>query len=315
MSVRQSTENLFEQAIIYPDIELQERLNALIGLENQKNSLTKILSLLVNPEGIKSWVKKYHSGSKLITNIVLRRPPLVILEGDVGSGKSELATCIGDAVARQEGISVTLLPLSLSARGQGHVGEMTKLISTAFDYTINQAGKLKNSSGKSKGALILLVDEADALTQSRESNQMHHEDKAGVNAFIRGIDRIANGKLPAAVIMCTNRLNSLDPAIKRRAADILKFNRPNEEQRFSVLKNPLNELGFTDSDIREMVQITGKTNEREYGFTFSDLTQRLLPSLVLEAYPNEKVDPYNSKKIASRIVPTAPFQDNNFRSK
>ncbi len=310
MSTRPSTESLFEQAIIYPDFEFQDRLNALVGLDNHKSRMTKILSLLINPEGIKSWIKKYHPDAKLISNIVLRRPPLVILEGDVGSGKSELATCIGDAVARQEKIDVTLLPLSLSARGQGHVGEMTKLISTAFDYTIEKAGKLKNSSGKSKGAVILLVDEADALTQSRESNQMHHEDKAGVNAFIRGIDRIANGKLPAAVIMCTNRLNSLDPAIKRRAADILKFNRPNEEQRLAVLKEPLTELGFTDADIKNIVEITGETDKRAYGFTFSDLTQRLLPSLVLDAYPNEAVNPKKSKEIANRIIPTPPFQDN-----
>ncbi|MDY8134688.1 AAA family ATPase [Aquimarina sp. 2201CG5-10] len=309
MSTKSSIEDLFEQAIIYPNVEFQERLNALVGLENHKSRMAKILSLLINPEGIKSWIKKYHSNAKLISNIVLRRPPLVVLEGDVGSGKSELATCIGDAVARQEGIDITLLPLSLATRGQGHVGEMTKLISLAFDCTIEKARKLENSSGKSKGAVILLVDEADALTQSRESNQMHHEDKAGVNAFIRGIDRIGNSKLPAAVIMCTNRLNSLDPAIKRRAADILNFGRPNKEQRLSVLKEPLTELGFTDDDIKEMVQITGKTDKREYGFTFSDLTQRLIPSLILDAYPNEAVNPKKSKKITNKIIPTPPFQD------
>lgn len=66
--------------------------------------------------------------------------------------------------------------------------------------------------------MILLVDEADALAQSRESDQMCHEDRAGVNAFIRDIDRFANGGLPAVVLMRTNRLNALDPAVRRRAA-------------------------------------------------------------------------------------------------
>lgn len=70
---------------------------------------------------------------------------------------------------------------------------------------------------------MLLIDEADALAQSRENAQMHHEDRAGVNAFIRGIDRIANQKLPAAVLMCTNRLKALDPAVQRRAAEVLTF--------------------------------------------------------------------------------------------
>ncbi len=155
------------------------------------------------------------------------------------AGKTELAETIGDAVGRQEGIDVMLLPLSLATRGQGKVGEMTHLISTAFDYTVKEAGSLKSSGGKSQGAVILLVDEADALAQSRETSQMHHEDVSGVNAFIRGIDRISNQRLPAAVIMCTNRYESLDPAVKRRAADILIFGRPDAERRHQFLEPKL----------------------------------------------------------------------------
>ena len=74
---------------------------------------------------------------------MLRRPPLVVLAGDVGSGKTELAETIGDAVARQEKIDITLFPLSLSTRGQGRVGEMTQLLSAAFDYTVAEATKLQ----------------------------------------------------------------------------------------------------------------------------------------------------------------------------
>ena len=79
---------------------------------------------------------------------MLRRPPLVVLAGDVGSGKTELAETIGDAVARQEEIDITLFPLSLSTRGQGRVGEMTQLLSAAFEHTIAEATKLKGGAGK-----------------------------------------------------------------------------------------------------------------------------------------------------------------------
>src|SRR5208283_5578170 len=129
------------------------------------------------------WAKKHHPKAKVFVSSVLRRPPLVVLAGDVGSGKTELAETIGDAVARQEKIDITLFPLSLSTRGQGRVGEMTQLLSAAFDYTVEAAVKLKGSSGRARGGVILLVDEADALAQSREAAQMHHEDRAGVNAF------------------------------------------------------------------------------------------------------------------------------------
>lgn len=309
MTTKPALEGLFENRITYPDFEPRERLARLVGLDDHKARLTKILSLLVNPISLKTWAEKHHPGSTDLLDTVLRRPPLVVLAGDVGSGKSELAETIGDGVARQEKIDITLFPLSLSTRGQGRVGEMTQLLTAAFDYTVEEASKLKSSSGKSRGAVILLVDEADALAQSREAAQMHHEDRAGVNAFIRGIDRIGNGRLPAAVIMCTNRLSALDPAVRRRAADILTFSRPDDEQRFAVLGPSLEQLGFSRQQIEGIIVATGSQKDRDYGFTFSDLMQRLLPAIVLDAYPTQKVNPARALEVARSMIPTVPFQD------
>ena len=301
---------LFEQEINFPDFEMQERYSLLIGLDETKNKLQKILGLLINPDGILQWANKHHPDAKKAVSIALRRPPLIILAGDVGAGKSELAFTIGDAVARQENIDIKLLPLSLSTRGQGRVGQMTQLISSAFEYTIEKAKKLKNLSGKSNGAVILVIDEADALAQSRESDQMHHEDKAGVNAFIRGIDSLANGKYPAAVIMCTNRPDSLDPAIKRRAAEIIIFKRPTEKERFKALETPLTELGLSQKIITEIASLTGPQNGRDYGFTFSDLMQRVVPSIILDAYPNNPVESDRVIEIVKNTIPTSPFKEN-----
>lgn len=302
-------DELFERRLTYPDIDPQERLARLIGLDDQKARLTKILALLVNPTGLETWTQTHHPKAKGLLKTVLRRPPLVVLAGDVGSGKTELAETIGDAVARQEKIGITLFPLSLSSRGQGRVGEMTQLLSAAFDYTVAEATKLKSSTGRARGAVILLVDEADALAQSRESAQMHHEDRAGVNAFIRGIDRLGNGQLPAAVIMCTNRLGALDPAVKRRAADILAFGRPDELQRHAALAGTLEVLGFSEKQIAEIVTATGQSKGDTYGFTFSDLTQRLLPGIVLDAYPSGAVVPTRALEIARAMKPTPPFEE------
>jgi len=309
MNAKTNIDELFERWITYPDFAPRERLAALVGLDDQKMRLTKILALLVNPTGLETWAHKHHPKMNGLLKTILRRPPLVVLAGDVGSGKTELAETIGDAVARQEGIDITLFPLSLSTRGQGRVGEMTQLLSAAFDYTVTEASKLKGASGKARGGIILLVDEADALAQSRENAQMHHEDRAGVNAFIRGVDRIANAALPAAVIMCTNRLGALDPAVKRRAADILLFQRPDDAQRRALLTGPLNELGFSSAHVEKMVASTGPQRDRPYGFTFSDLTQRLLPAIVLDAYPGKSVQPARAIEIAATIVPTPPFQE------
>ncbi len=310
MKVRPDIDELFERRIVYPDFEPQERLAALVGLEDHKRRLTNILALLVNTDGLEVWAKRYHPGAKSVVNAVMARPPLVVLAGDVGSGKSALAETIGDAVARQEKIDVTLFPLSLSTRGEGRVGEMTQLLSAAFEYTIDEAKKLKDSeSERSRGAVILLVDEADALAQSREASQMHHEDRAGVNAFIRGVDRLGNGKLPAAVIMCTNRPRALDPAVRRRAAEILTFARPAEAQRREALAPALGELGFSARQIEAMVTATGPREDGDQGFTYSDIKQRLLPAIVLDAYPHQGVEPGLALETARRMLPTAPFQE------
>ncbi len=173
---------------------------------------------------------------------------------------------------------------------------------------MEKAKKLQHTNG-SKGAVILLVDEADALAQSRENEQMHHEDKAGVNAFIRGIDSLGMGKLPAAVIMCTNRPKALDPAIKRRAAAIFLFQRPGEEARSLALNVPLSELGLSQKDIKEIVSITGPYGDRDYGFTYSDLMQRLLPAIILDAYPSNAVQGKKAIEIVKTIIPTSPFKE------
>lgn len=300
---------LFNHPLIFPDVHAQERLARLVGLDDHKLRLNKILGILVNPARLREWARRHHPDGQQLLRTTLMRPPLVVLAGDVGSGKTELAETIGDSVARQEAIDITLLPLSLSTRGQGRVGEMTQLLTAAFDATVDEAQKLKSSSGKARGAVILLVDEADALAQSREAAQMHHEDRAGVNAFIRGVDRIANGSLPAAVIMCTNRLGALDPAVKRRAADILEFSRPDEAQRREVLNGVLSPLGFSATQIENLVAATGPRNGTAYGFTFSDLVQRLLPAIALDAYPSRPVEPARALEVARLVAPTPPFQE------
>ena len=292
----------------YPHPSARERLERLVGLDDHIDKLTKVLGLLVHPGGLRRWGEEHHPGASLLISSVLTRPPLVILGGDVGSGKTELAETIGDAVARQEDIEIELLPLSLSARGQGRVGEITQLISAAFDFTVKEASMMMKKEGGAEGAVILLVDEADALAQSRETAQMHHEEISGVNAFIRGIDRLANQRLPAAVIMCTNRYNALDPAVTRRAAEILVFGRPREEQRRLLLGPKLAELGFRTDEVEAIVDATGPRDGLA-GFTYSDLTQRLIPGIVLDAYPQRPIEPGRALRIAEEMVPTPPFTD------
>lgn len=138
---------------------------------------------------------------------------------------------------------------------------------------------------------------------------MHHEDRAGVNALIRGVDDLATANLPAIVVMCTNRLEALDPAVRRRAAVTFSFNRPNEGQRLAFLKPVLEELGFSPQQIHALVNGTGATHGRPYGYTYSDLAQRLLPGLLLAAYPSSAISYDLAKQVVEQHPPTPPFRE------
>src|SRR6185437_14572178 len=101
-------DELFERRIVYPDPNARARLHRLVGLDDQRMRAAKTLAVLVNPTGIEAWAMKHHPGETSMLESMQRRPPLVVLAGDVGAGKSELAETIGDAVARQENIEITL---------------------------------------------------------------------------------------------------------------------------------------------------------------------------------------------------------------
>jgi AAA+ superfamily predicted ATPase len=162
------------------------------------------------------------------------RAPLFVFVGDVGCGKSALAESFGCDLAKSLDLPVFLYRLKLTARGSGLVGEMTTLIGDAFAHLIAQGRKARGASGP-RSVSILVVDEADALAQSRAAEQMHHEDRAGVDALLAGVDSLAGEAVPALVIMCTNRARALDPAVLRRAAVIFHFSRPGEPQRQTAL--------------------------------------------------------------------------------
>jgi len=310
-----NNDQIFEDIVNFPDPGAQRLFTQLIGLDEVKDRVTKEARLLLNPNLLEEWSKRHHESSLALLDYFRNRSPFFIFGGDVGTGKTTLAETFGDCVAREEKIPLTLYRLSLNARGTGAVGEMTRLLSTAFKEVATVAQKSLPKKGKSTGkpssAVILLIDEADALAQSREFTQMHHEDRAGVNAVIRGIDNLASAHLPAIVVMCTNRLDALDPAVRRRAAEVFEFTRPDEKQRIAVLTQGLQGTGLTEEQVVQLAKATGPNGKRSYEYTYSDLVRRFLPSLLLDAFPDHPIDFKRALEISLTLQPTPPFKDSN----
>jgi len=303
----EGNDELFEDVLVFPDAGSQKGYNSLIGLDEIKIRLLKESRILLRPRELEKWSMDHYRLVVPLTSVFNARLPMFVFAGDVGTGKTALAETFGDAIARDLSIQVTLYRLSLTARGSGAVGQMTALISAAFSEVEGQARKIVLQDGNPSAAVVLVIDEADAIAQSRELSQMHHEDRAGVNALIRGVDKFGGGTLPVLVVMCTNRLTALDPAVLRRAADTFEFRRPIREQRKALLDVHLAGLGFTEGQIQDLADATGEHAGRDYGCTYSDLVQRLFPIFLLDAFPDSPVGFEKALELAQNLRPTAPF--------
>ncbi len=294
----------FEAERIYPDAAAQRWYERLVGLDDHKARLLIELEMLLYPEKLEQWSKRYHGGQVLrICELYGNRVPLILLEGDVGTGKTALAETIGDALARLigDGRQVHMLKINTQVRGTGQVGEMSDLIVQAFTQAEERARVLRGDP------VLLLLDEADSLAVSRDTQQMHHEDKAGLNTLLQRLDKLRLTRLPIAVLFITNRPEALDPAIRRRAALDLHFARPRDDIRAQILLTSVPELRLGEAEVAELVRLTGPNEPKNKGvpFTASDLTDRLLPAALRRAYSERRaLEVRDLIKQAQKLEPT-----------
>lgn len=304
----EGSDGLFARTEEFPNPSAQARCVGLVGLDDLLDRLVTDAMALLDPTVIQGWSNAVYGEIIPAVNALADRTPLFVFAGDVGVGKTEVAEILGQMIAARTGRFVTLYPLSLTARGHGAVGEMTTLMTRAFERIGTEFVKARRADGSSTCLGILLIDEADALAQSRELTQMHHEDRAGVNALLRGIDGMRTDRLPVLTILCTNRIEALDPAVQRRAATIEVFHRPTHAQRAALLTRLLAGTKLSPADIDALAHETGEVAGKPYGYTYSDLRQRLVPEIVLAAYRQKvAIDAAIANEVLARTPPTRPF--------
>jgi SpoVK/Ycf46/Vps4 family AAA+-type ATPase len=233
---------------------------------------------------------------------------MFVFSGDVGTGKTALAETFGSPLSEELGIPVVLYRLSLAARGSGLVGEMTSLIAEAFDHLLEVARLATPGAGQPPDrAFVLVVDEADTVAQSRESEQMHHEDRAGVNALIRGIDALAAERVPVMVVLCTNRGRAIDPAVQRRAIRVFSFDRPDAQQRRELWTRLLDGVATSDAELDRLAEASGASKQHPQGYTYSDLVHTALPVAMLEAFPDRPLTADLVLAALAGLSPTPQF--------
>lgn len=233
--------------------------NDLVAIDSQKGTLLNTLELFFDKIRIEKWQKIHHPNGIAFLNNLNSGTPLVILSGDVGCGKTALAHSIGTPLAKNLDKRIVVFETPSNIRGAGRVGEISNRITDAFDQV---KAKVK---GDQMG--ILIIDEADDLATDRDQNQAHHEDRAGLNVLIKQIDLLARENISLAVILITNRLKVLDPAVLRRATQIIEFGRPDASQRKLVFERIFNGSDLSEGDFSKLVE----ASDSEVPYSFSDL--------------------------------------------
>lgn len=278
----------------HPFDEAQSNYDSLVAIDEQKATLMSTLSFFFNHSTIEKWHKKHHHSKLAFLGNIVDGTPLIILAGDVGCGKTALANCIATPLGKLLDKRIYCFETPSNIRGGGRVGEISNRITEAFTQV---KAKVK---GENVG--LLIIDEADDLATDREQNQAHHEDRSGLNVLIKQIDSIAKEKANLAVILITNRLKALDPAVIRRATQVIIFKRPDDEARKQVFQSLLKGCNTTDKDILEL---TKASNRGDKPYSFSDLIQKVGRQALIRAIEEDR--PFDKKillEVLSKVEPS-----------
>lgn len=278
---------------MHPQEDAQRRYEELIGIDEQKEALLGELLTIFNLSPFKDWQKKHHPKGLPIASRFDSALPLIALTGDVGCGKTELAHSVASPLGKKLDARIVVFDTPSNIRGNGMVGELSSRITEVF--TIAKSKVPTNGYG------ILVIDEADDLATDRDQNQAHHEDRAGLNVLIKQVDLLKKSNTKLAVILITNRLGVLDPAVRRRFSLELTFDRPTGEVLASVFKKILEGTTFTEHDIKTLCT---ECDKKENPFSYSDLFLRVARQSLLTA---RKTDvPFNVGLLKKTLEKTTP---------
>ena len=237
-----------DQSIIQVVTDINIKFTDVAGNEEAKGELKEVVKFLKDPDNF----------SKLGAGV----PKGVLLGGPPGTGKTLLAK----AIAGEAG--VPFLKVSGSQFVELLVGVGAARVRELFE----KARSLQPS--------IIFIDEIDSIARTRSANNSmgggNDEREQTLNQILTEMDGFEtdNG---VVVIAATNRIDILDPAIKRagRFDRQITINNPNLNERTAILK-----VHARDKKLDENVSLT-QIAQRTIGFSGADLANILNEAAIL----------------------------------
>jgi cell division protease FtsH len=231
--------------------QIKTKFSDVAGLEDAKRDLEEVVSFLKSPEA-------YHDiGAKI--------PRGVLMEGEPGNGKTLLAR----ALAGEAG--VPFFYASGSQFIQKYVGVGAERVRELF----LQARKHSPS--------IVFIDEIDAIGGERREEAKEHNQT--INQLLAEMDGFLVNDNPIVVIGATNRVSSIDKALKRpgRFDRVLHIPFPHLEARYKILCLYAKQKKIDDSvDLHKVARATA-------GFSAAQLEALLNEAAIYAVSKSKKV--------------------------
>jgi SpoVK/Ycf46/Vps4 family AAA+-type ATPase len=117
---------------IHPAREGTKEFEGLFGIDPIKEALVDELALILDRNRLETWTQRHHAKGLGVLDVARSTLPLILLSGDVGCGKTALASCVATPVARAIDQRIVCLETPSDIRGGGHVGELSARITEAL---------------------------------------------------------------------------------------------------------------------------------------------------------------------------------------
>lgn len=181
------------------------------------------------------------------------------LYGAPGTGKSMAAHAIANQLGRK------ILTVDYSQIESKYVGETSKNLVAMFNY----AKETKS---------VIFFDEADALLSKRVTNMSNSTD-VSVNQT-RSVLLVLINEYDDLILFASNFVSNYDPAFMRRILSHVKFELPDEDNRYELWRKYIPEEMPTDVDVAGLAK-------KYDGISGSDISNAVLNASLRAARLNE----------------------------
>lgn len=286
------------RVVSHPNNTAAQAYEDLVGIDEIKADLLAHLTMTLDPGRLAAWLSKHHPGGLPSAVALSRRPRTVLLSGDVGCGKTALAQSIATPLVSALDRPLVVVEAPTDLRGSGLVGEISQRITRLFEHASDAANKQPG---------LLILDEVDDIATTRDQHQAHHEDRAGLNALLKQLDRLGVDQTPMVAICITNRPWVLDPALHRRVGLHLRFPRPGPTARAALFTKILAGTSASKAEIDRLVKATERP---EHPYTSSDLVRRVGDAALLRAWQRDQpLSVSLIQDVLAEVEPSPQFQE------